>query len=93
MGVIVDVNIDALDPLGHGNKNLNQVGVRSYFARNIISTRGLIMKRLLDTAGAWWEWLFWELPRSLLHRLLSWNLRTCILDRPVLERMAAVLPS
>ena len=54
MGVIVDVNIDAFDLLGHGNKNLNQVGKYAVvtFARNIISTRGLIMKRLLDIAGA-----------------------------------------
>ncbi len=54
MGIIVDVNIDAFDLLGHGNKNLNQVGKYAVvtFARNIISTRGLIMKRLLDIAGA-----------------------------------------
>lgn len=54
MGIIVDVNIDAFDLLSHGNKNLNQVGKYAVvtFARNIISTRGLIMKRLLDIAGA-----------------------------------------
>jgi len=54
MGVIVDVNIDAFDLLNHGNKNLNQVGKYAVvtFARNVISTRQLIMKRLLDIAGA-----------------------------------------
>ena len=54
MGVIVDVNIDAFDLLSHGNKNLNQVGKYAVvtFARNVISTRQLIMKRLLDIAGA-----------------------------------------
>ncbi len=54
MGVIVDVNIDAFDLLSHGNKNLNQVGKYAVvtFARNVISTRQLILKRLLDIAGA-----------------------------------------
>ena len=54
MGVIVDVNIDAFDLLSHGNKNLNQVGKYAVvtFARNVVSTRQLIMKRLLDIAGA-----------------------------------------
>ena len=54
MGVIVDVNIDAFDLLSHGNKNLNQVGKYAVvtFARNVISTRQSILKRLLDIAGA-----------------------------------------
>ena len=54
MGVIVDVSIDAFDLLSHGNKNLNQVGKYAVvtFARNVISTRQLILKRLLDIAGA-----------------------------------------
>lgn len=54
MGIIVDVNIDAFDLLDHGNKTLNRVGKYAVvtFARNIISTRGMIMKRLLDIAGS-----------------------------------------
>lgn len=54
MGIIVDVNIDAFDLLNQGNKVLNRVGKYAVvtFARNIISTRGLVMKRLLDIVGS-----------------------------------------
>ena len=53
MGIIVDVNIDAFDLVSNGNKTLNRVGKYAVvtFARNIISTRGLIMKRALDIVG------------------------------------------
>ena len=53
MGIIVDVNIDAFDLVNSGNKTLNRVGKYAVvtFARNIISTRGLIMKRALDIVG------------------------------------------
>ena len=54
MGIIVDVNIDAFDLLNRGNKVLNRVGKYAVvtFARNIISARGLVMKRLLDIVGS-----------------------------------------
>lgn len=54
MGVIVDVNIEAFDLLNRGNKTLNQVGKYAVvtFARNIISTRGLVLKRMLDILGS-----------------------------------------
>ena len=54
MGIIVDMNIDVFDILNHGNKVLNRVGKYAVvtFARNIISTRGMIMKRALDIVGS-----------------------------------------
>ncbi len=54
MGIIVDVNIDTFDLLDHGNKVLNRVGKYAVvtFARNIISTRGMVLKRMLDIAGS-----------------------------------------
>lgn len=54
MGIIVDVNIDAFDMMNHGNKTLNRVGKYAVvtFARNIISTRGMIMKRGIDIIGS-----------------------------------------
>ena len=53
MGIIVDVNIEAFDLVNGGKKTLNRVGKYAVvtFARNIISTRGLIMKRALDILG------------------------------------------
>ncbi len=53
MGIIVDVNINAFDLMDSGKKTLNRVGKYAVvtFARNIISTRGLIMKRMLDICG------------------------------------------
>lgn len=53
MGIIVDVNIEAFDLVNGGKKTLNRVGKYAVvtFARNIISTRGLIMKRALDIFG------------------------------------------
>lgn len=53
MGIIVDVNIEAFDLADGGKKTLNRVGKYAVvtFARNIISTRGLIMKRALDIFG------------------------------------------
>ncbi|MDO4269087.1 MAG: sugar transferase [Eubacteriales bacterium] len=53
MGVIVDLNIETFDMLDHGNKSLNRVGKYAVvtFARNLLSTRGMIMKRMLDIAG------------------------------------------
>ena len=82
------------DPLSHGNKNLNQVGKYAVvtFARNVISTRQLILKRLLDIAGALVGMVILGIATILLHRLLNWNLRgPYFLDRPALERMDAVL--
>lgn len=54
MGIIVDVNIDAFDILSQGKKVLNRVGKYAVvtFARNIISTRGMVMKRALDIVGS-----------------------------------------
>lgn len=49
----MDVNIEAFDLVNGGKKTLNRVGKYAVvtFARNIISTRGLIMKRALDILG------------------------------------------
>ena len=54
MGIIVDVNIEVFDMLDHGKKALNRVGKYAVvtFARNLMSARGMVMKRLLDIAGS-----------------------------------------
>lgn len=54
MGIIVDVNIDAFDITSGGKKSLNRVGKYAVvtFARNIFSTRQIVLKRLLDVVGS-----------------------------------------
>lgn len=54
MGIIVDVNIDIFDIAVGGKKTLNRVGKYSVvtFARNIFSTRQVVIKRLLDIIGS-----------------------------------------
>lgn len=54
MGIIVDIDIEAFDLLNRGKKTLNRVGRYAVvtFSRNIISTRGKILKRMLDIVGS-----------------------------------------
>lgn len=54
MGVIVDVNIDVFDIMHSGKKTLNRVGKYAVvtFARNLFSTRQMVMKRALDVCGS-----------------------------------------
>ena len=53
-GILVDVNIEVFNLVDNGTKTLNRVGNYAVvsFARNVISTRGLIFKRLMDIAGS-----------------------------------------
>lgn len=54
MGVIVNVNIGEFDLSNYGNKALTHVGhyATVSFARNVYSTRQLVLKRCLDICGA-----------------------------------------
>jgi len=54
MGVIVDLNIDIFNIKSSGKKALNRVGKYAVvtFARNIFSTRQVVVKRVLDIAGS-----------------------------------------
>ena len=54
MGIIVDVNIDIFDISSSGKRSLNRVGKYAVvtFARNIFSTRDMVLKRALDIAGS-----------------------------------------
>ena len=53
MGILVDVNLEAFNLVHNGKKTINQVGDYAVvsFARNIISTRGAIAKRIMDLVG------------------------------------------
>ncbi len=52
-GILVDVNIEVFNLVDNGTKTLNRVGDYAVvsFARNVISTRGMIAKRLMDIVG------------------------------------------
>ncbi len=52
-GILVDVNIEVFNLVDNGTKTLNRVGDYAVvsFARNVISTRGMIAKRLMDIIG------------------------------------------
>ena len=52
-GILVDVNIEVFNLVDNGMKTLNRVGNYAVvsFARNVISTRGMIAKRLMDIIG------------------------------------------
>ncbi|MBE5991543.1 MAG: sugar transferase [Paenibacillaceae bacterium] len=54
MGIIVDVNIDIFNISSVGKKTLNRVGKYAVvtFARNIFSTRQMVLKRILDVVGS-----------------------------------------
>lgn len=54
MGVIVNVNIEAFNIMHSGQKTLNRVGKYAVvmFARNVFSTRQLVLKRALDIVGS-----------------------------------------
>ena len=54
MGLRVDVNIDVFDLLNYGKKTLDRVGKYAVvtFARNLFSTREIVLKRALDIAGS-----------------------------------------
>jgi len=54
MGVIVNVNIEAFNIMHSGKKTLNRVGKYAVvmFARNVFSTRQMMMKRALDIVGS-----------------------------------------
>ncbi len=54
MGIQVDVNIEVFNIVRHGTKTLDMVGDYSVvaFARNVISTKGAIAKRLMDILGS-----------------------------------------
>lgn len=54
MGIVVDIDIEAFDLLKNGKKTLNRVGEYAVvaFSRNIISTRGKMLKRMLDIVGS-----------------------------------------
>jgi len=54
MGTMVDVNIESFNLVGSGTKTLNRVGGYAVvsFSRNVISTKGMIAKRLLDIIGS-----------------------------------------
>ena len=54
MGIRVDVNISVFDLLNYGKKTLDRVGKYAVvtFARNLFSTREIILKRTLDIAGS-----------------------------------------
>ncbi len=54
MGILVNVNISAFDIEYTGKKTLGRVGKYAVvaFARNIFSTRQMILKRTLDTLGS-----------------------------------------
>ena len=53
MGILVDVNIEVFNLVHNGKKTINRVGDYAVvsFARNIISTRGAVAKRLMDLVG------------------------------------------
>ena len=53
MGILVDVDIEVFNLVDNGKKTINRVGDYAVvsFARNIISTRGAIAKRLMDLVG------------------------------------------
>ena len=54
MGILVDINLEIFDLVPYGNRTINRVGgyeVAS-FARNVISTRGAILKRVMDILGS-----------------------------------------
>ena len=52
-GILVDVNIGIFNIVDNGTRTLNRVGNYSVvsFARNVISTRGMIIKRFMDIIG------------------------------------------
>ncbi len=54
MGIIVNVDIDIFNLDIHGKRTLNRVGKYAVvtFARNLLSSRELVMKRVLDVAGS-----------------------------------------
>ncbi len=54
MGIQADVSIDIFNIVKHGTKTLDRVGDYSVvaFARNVISTKGAIAKRLMDIIGS-----------------------------------------
>ena len=54
MGIIVNVDIDIFNLDIHGKRTLNRVGKYAVvtFARNLLSTRELILKRILDVVGS-----------------------------------------
>ncbi len=54
MGILVNVNISAFDIEYAGKKTLGRVGkyAAAVFARNIFSTRQMVMKRTLDIIGS-----------------------------------------
>ena len=53
MGILVDVDIEVFNLVDNGKKTINRVGDYAVvsFARNIISTRGAIAKRVMDLVG------------------------------------------
>lgn len=53
MGVAVDVNIDLLDIVKQGRREVNRVGSFTVvtFVRNVFSTKKLLVKRLMDIVG------------------------------------------
>lgn len=54
MGIRVDVNIAVFDLLNYGKKTLDRVGKYAVvtFARNLFSTREIVLKRALDIIGS-----------------------------------------
>ena len=54
MGIIVNVDIDIFNLDIHGKRTLNRVGKYAVvtFARNLLSSRELVMKRMLDVVGS-----------------------------------------
>lgn len=54
MGIIVDVNIDVFNIESGGKRSMNRVGKYAVvtFARNIFSTRQIVLKRFLDVFGS-----------------------------------------
>ncbi len=60
-----------------------------YFARNIISTRGLIMKRALDILGGLVGMLILAVATIFVARLSSWSHGTVFFGQTESERMDA----
>ncbi len=52
-GILVDVNIEVFNLVNNGTKTLNRVGDYAVvsFMRNVIPTRGIIAKRVMDMVG------------------------------------------